>query len=510
MHCFLIAVSGLVPLMLAAGTAFGQWTGPFAPQSRIEYVSGNVFIGNSGSWNPVVRCDVVDMANTGNVISFHAFAGTPVSGVRTTAIWGETNNPTGRALQGFNFASTGAGAGIWGETASVTGSGLRARATSSSGVSSAGFFDNASGAGSGVFSQVTNTTALAAPVAIWGDSLNTTGYAGYFTGGRSYFERDVGFGTLAPNNPVHIVGNEAQACLYSTNSSTANGSDTGGAAGVMGVISSTTPGSFASGVWGVNSSTGGIGCGVAGYHAGSGFGIYGHAASSSGYGGFFDGRIYATGDAYTGGTAFMLGNATVVGNLSKGGGSFKIDHPLDPANKYLYHSFVESPDMMNIYNGNITTDADGYATITMPEWFSPLNRDFRYQLSVIDENAPDMHFVRVAKKMYGNSFVIKSIPGNLEVSWQVTGIRQDAWANKNRIAVEVDKAAADKGLYLHPEAFGLPASQGMAARTLPKQLVDQARTPARANIRPAAPTAIPTRPSGGNEAPLTPAIGNSH
>lgn len=49
----------------------------------------------------------------------------------------------------------------------------------------------------------------------------------------------------------------------------------------------------------------------------------------------------------------------VDGNLSKAAGSFKIDHPLDPANKYLYHSFVESPVMMNIYNGNITTDGSG-------------------------------------------------------------------------------------------------------------------------------------------------------
>ena len=81
------------------------------------------------------------MADTGRVISFHAFAGTPPSGVRTTAIWGETNNPTGRALQGFNFSSTGGGAGMWGETASAAGTGIRARATASTGSSTAGFFD---------------------------------------------------------------------------------------------------------------------------------------------------------------------------------------------------------------------------------------------------------------------------------------------------------------------------------------------------------------------------------
>lgn len=83
------------------------------------------------------------------------------------------------------------------------------------------------------------------------------------------------------------------------------------------------------------------------------------------------------------GNGFYAGNLNVTGKLTKGSGSFKIDHPLDPANKYLSHSFVESPDMMNVYNGNITTDRHGLATITLPDYFEALNRDFRYQLTVI-------------------------------------------------------------------------------------------------------------------------------
>jgi hypothetical protein len=53
----------------------------------------------------------------------------------------------------------------------------------------------------------------------------------------------------------------------------------------------------------------------------------------------------------------VAGNGAFTGSIAKAGGSFKIDHPLDPKNKYFYHSFVESPDMMNVYNGNITTDS---------------------------------------------------------------------------------------------------------------------------------------------------------
>jgi len=83
------------------------------------------------------------------------------------------------------------------------------------------------------------------------------------------------------------------------------------------------------------------------------------------------------------GNGFYAGNLTVNGTVSKGGGSFKIDDPLDPANKTLSHSFVESPDMMNIYNGNVVTDRHGRATVELPAYFEALNGDFRYQLTVI-------------------------------------------------------------------------------------------------------------------------------
>src|SRR5262249_38122795 len=48
---------------------------------------------------------------------------------------------------------------------------------------------------------------------------------------------------------------------------------------------------------------------------------------------------------------FFSGNVQVSGTLSKSAGTFKIDHPLDPANKYLNHSLVESPEMLNVYAG---------------------------------------------------------------------------------------------------------------------------------------------------------------
>ncbi|MEW6207715.1 MAG: hypothetical protein AB1631_05065 [Acidobacteriota bacterium] len=153
----------------------------------------------------------------------------------------------------------------------------------------------------------------------------------------------------------------------------------------------------------------------------------------------------------------FTGDVSISGMLSKGGGSFRIDHPLDPENKYLYHSFVESPDMMNIYNGNITTNQNGEATVELPEYFEALNADFRYQLTVIGTFAQAI----VAEKIKGNRFTIRTSAPNVEVSWQVTGVRQDGWAKKNRIQVEVEKSERERGYYLHPEAFDQPAERGV-------------------------------------------------
>lgn len=157
------------------------------------------------------------------------------------------------------------------------------------------------------------------------------------------------------------------------------------------------------------------------------------------------------------------GNVFIAGNLTKGSGSFKIDHPLDPANKYLSHSFVESPDMMNIYNGNIVTDSHGLATVVLPDYFSALNADFRYQLTVIGQFAQAI----VAQEIDSDRFTIKTDKPSVKVSWQVTGVRQDAYAKAHRIRVEEEKAEQERGHYLHPELFGAREQDAIGASTEP-------------------------------------------
>jgi hypothetical protein len=184
--------------------------------------------------------------------------------------------------------------------------------------------------------------------------------------------------------------------------------------------------------------------------ADEGDGVYGAAFGANGTGvvaqGSVDG-IYARGGVLAGD---FDGNVNISGALTRNVDELKIDNPLDPANKYLYHAPVESPEMKNVYDGVVTTDAKGFATVTMPDYFEALNRDYRYQLTTVGQFAQAM----VAKKIVGGKFVIQTDKPNVEVSWQITGIRQDAWAKAHPTAVEESKAETDKGRYLHPELFG--------------------------------------------------------
>jgi hypothetical protein len=173
------------------------------------------------------------------------------------------------------------------------------------------------------------------------------------------------------------------------------------------------------------------------------------------------GTNYAISAWATGGTTnyagYFTGNVHVNGTLSKTAGSFRIDHPLDPEGEYLQHSFVESPDMMNVYNGNVALDGSGEAWVELPDWFEALNRDFRYQLTCIGGFAP----VYIAERIRDNRFKIGGGEPGMDVSWQVTGVRHDPYAEANRIRVEVPKGPNEVGKYVSPEVYGHPVEDGL-------------------------------------------------
>ena len=136
---------------------------------------------------------------------------------------------------------------------------------------------------------------------------------------------------------------------------------------------------------------------------------------------------------------------SITGSVSKGAGTLVIDHPLDPENKLLYHSFVESPDAMNQYNGIATLDADGEAAIQLPDYFEALNMKFMYQFFPMHVPMPDLH---IKQRVQNNRFVIAGGTPGGEISWMVTGIRHDPYILANPIIPEVEKGPGelvDKG-----------------------------------------------------------------
>jgi hypothetical protein len=218
---------------------------------------------------------------------------------------------------------------------------------------------------------------------------------------------------------------------------------------------------------------------------------YGVIATSTNSVGLFGSGAFLA--AHLKGNVKIEGNVEITGTLNKDGGRFKIDHPLDPANKYLSHSFVESPDMKNVYDGVVVLDDKGEAEIELPDWFGALNKDFRYQLTAIGAPGPNLYIAEeissdgvttTTSYYYSNSnssnnsnknknnnsssrFKVAGGISGMKVSWQVTGIRKDPWANANRIRVEEDKPAKERGYYTYPELYGQPEEKGISRLLFP-------------------------------------------
>lgn len=406
-------------------------------------------------------------------------------------IMGEINSTSGASVQGKVSSNSGYAAGVRGETDSGDGygvfginhaSGVGIRGEAGSGINfdgigvlgisynygqigtgsfgvkgiTSGYYDNAAGVygvaehdGISIAYGVLGTAASTAGIGIKGIATAATGttYGVYgqvsSNAGRGVYgladaETGTTYGVSGTSNSTSGRGVRGLADAA-----------TGTTYGVVGISESSTgigvygeaSGSSAKALYGVAAGTNGKGI----HAVASGTGSSANAILAQATGGF---------PAYAG---WFTGRVHVDGNLSKATGSFKIDHPLDPENKYLYHSFVESPDMMNIYNGNVTTDGSGHAEIILPDYFEALNMEFRYQLTVIGEFAQAI----ISKEIHGNRFSIRTDKPNIKVSWQVTGIRQDPYAKAHRIVPEVAKEPENIGKYLTPAVYGQPAESAI-------------------------------------------------
>jgi hypothetical protein len=351
------------------------------------------------------------------------------------------------------------------------------------------------------YAQVTGSGTLNT-VPLW-TGTTTLGNSAIFQKGSN-----IGIGTKAPIYKLHVVTSSTGALVVANNTSLSTTTIPIGALGltsspkgigVQGVATSIATDGTAIGVFGQSDGEGaGIvgfapsACsatlcpvGVLGAVAKGGAGVVAVAQNTSGTSNALQVQTFspqAVGlamavsgggnviDAVSGASNKLVfqvdgnGNVFIAGHLSKASGSFKIDHPLDPSNKYLSHSFVESPDMMNIYNGVAALDSNGESWVTMPAYFEALNSEFRYQLTAIGAPGPNLY---IAAEISGNRFKIAGGKSGSKVSWQVTGIRKDAYADAHRIKVEEDKPPQERGHYLHPELFGATEKEAIGAANPP-------------------------------------------
>src|SRR5215211_365602 len=355
----------------------------------------------------------------------------------TSSGWGilaQTASATRPAIRGVHPGATGFGPGTEGESFSTE--------NFASGVQGLVGFNGAGVGAAGVKGQ--NKSTGANGYGVWGEHLGANS------------------GVLGTsNNEVGVWGeHEASTGSFPGVEGTTH-STSADAAGVYGVIDSNA--ANAAGVRGYNSNASCCGMGVAGFHAGQGIGVYGEANNGFAVSGFSPNNW----------SGYFQGSVNVVGTLFKSSGAFRIDNPIDPAHSYLQHSFVESPDMKNVYDGVVTTNGKGFGAVKLPAWFQALNRDFRYQLTVVGKAHWDAK-AAVWDEIAHNRFTIRTDQANVKVSWQVTGIRHDPYANAHRIETVVLKLGKAEGRYVHPQLYGKPLSKsvvvlpGMTRGTKPR------------------------------------------
>ena len=491
------------------GTAFPfSLTGTTSASGSIISGTNNEGIGVEGISNSgygVAGTSTDNIGVRGDSYSSYGLHGTSQTGngvrgfsAQDKGVWGASISGTGvYGEQGNsgNYGSLGTSdSGVYGEHGSSTNYGYIG--TSGSGVYGRGYSDDYGvrgdgSSGSGVYGSSSTGYGVEgyspSVIGVYGNSPSGNGVTGESSSGNGvygYNSTTGGSGRLGTHDYGGVVGSGSgiYVGVYGEHTDTNNFGYIG--TKDEGVVGNSSSGNgvygYSTSKYGVRGesynhvavhgkhltfgSTGMLATGESGvYGHSSKYGVYGSASGndpgSYAYGVYAAGGseigLLAEGDTYAG---WFAGDVTVYGHLYKSSGSFKIDHPLDPENKYLHHSFVESPDMMNVYNGNIILDEEGEAWVTLPEWFEALNREFRYQLTPIGAPGPNLY---IAEKITDNRFKIAGGGPEMEVSWQVTGVRQDPYAKAHPIKVEEVKPPEEQGYYLHPDAYGQPEEKSI-------------------------------------------------
>ena len=312
-------------------------------------------------------------------------------------------------------------------------------------------------------------TADSGPVTINGSGTNTAALGVAFSG--------TGNAINAANTNPATTFSTIQATT--TSSTTANaavlGQSSGAARGVTGEVTAAGTGDAA--VRGNNLRTsGGMGVEGVGFNGVSGqtnqrqgYGVFGQnfnltgptTEDATGVGGLgLYGVVGQSVNAATGAGIASADNIIAFGTLFVyGTKNFRIDHPLDPENKYLNHFSIESDEVLNIYRGTVAFDASGNAEVQLPVWFDAVNKNASYQLTPIGGYAP----IYIAQKIVDGKFIISGGQAGMEVSWAVYAERNDPYLQQHPEAREVEPAKPEenKGQYLRPDVYNQPAEKGI-------------------------------------------------
>ncbi len=388
----------------------------------------------------------VETAPTGQVFGVSGVV-TQSDGNGSAAVNGSENSLTGQVygVNGSALSPSNGSAGVNGTESAIVGQvfGVSGTVQSPNGIGVLGNNNAASGPTIGVLGASSSpngygTQGASPNIALAGFNQSCTsdgctpaaGVAGqFYTGVGGTLIEGLSGPSYSSLTPVFVVDGTGKGTFNGGVSSTinnpngnaivaTNNSTSGSAAALVGISYS----SSAAGIAGYDYSTSGGGGLYGESHSASAAAVYG-ANMGGGLGGSFSGGVFVSGDL------------NVTGTITGSTKNFKIDDPLDPARKYLYHASIESSEMANIYSGNVTLDRRGEAVVDLPEWFEALNGDFRYQLTTIGRAAP----VFIAREIENHRFKIAGGRAGLKVSWQVTGVRHDAWAQAHPLQVEEDK-----------------------------------------------------------------------
>ena len=193
---------------------------------------------------------------------------------------------------------------------------------------------------------------------------------------------------------------------------------------------------------------------------------YSHPQDFWGYGVKGIGGYYGVYGEDINGSAAIMANGDLNASGTK---SFMIDHPLDPANKYLKHFSIESNEVLNVYRGNVVLDANGEASIQLPNYFRVINKNFSYMLTPVGQPAPGLF---VAKEVNTNGkFVIAGGQPGQKISWYVYAERNDPYLlqHPEKRQTEVAKKPKEQGKYLMPDLY----NQASSKRIIPRGIGDR-------------------------------------